>query len=72
MFKWLLKAPSAIWALTFCTSKSQNRNCHQMHAKSFMAFTGDITAKLVRKNKKLSLYTVLREQVAKPPGFIRI
>jgi len=32
-----------------------------------MAFTDDLTAKLVRENKKLSLYAALSEWVVKPP-----
>lgn len=32
-----------------------------------MAFTDDVTAQSVRKNKKLSLYTAVREWVVKPP-----
>lgn len=51
--KWVLKAPSTIWALTFRVIKSKNRHHYQTHSDSFMTFTGDITAKLDRKNKPL-------------------
>lgn len=40
----------------------------QTRAQDLMAFTDDFTAKLVRENKKLSLYTAVKEWVAKPPG----
>lgn len=48
--KWLLKAPSAVWALTCCTHKSRKKNQHPAMCTLYdlMALTDNSTAKLGR------------------------
>lgn len=61
--KWLLKAPSAIWALTCCTHKSWKKNQHHtnVHPLDLMAPTDNSTAKIGKT--KSSSFTMASEGV---------